>query len=521
MDAAFSRAFAASVEKTLTASQRRALVDRSAGLIDWGRAYLPQHFSCQPSTMHRWIAEKVHAARRERNQRINIVGPRGGAKSTIGTLANILRCAVEGTEPYIWILSESADQAVKHLADIKLELEENTQLARDYPEACGKGRIWRSNSIRLRNNVVIEAHGMGSAIRGKKNRQDRPTLIVCDDLQDPKCMLSADLRKKHWDWLQSTVLKAGDHRTNIVNLANAYHREAIGLRLCETPGWSSQVFSAIAKWPSDMGLWEQWAEIYCDMALPDPDAAARQFYDLHRSAMDAGAELLWPERESLYFLMCMWVVDRGAFEREKQSRPVNPADCEWPESYFDDRIWFEEWPRSWRVKTLALDPSKGRDARRSDYSAFVSLLVGTDGYLYVDADLARRDVSQIVTDGVELYRNFQPDAFGIEGNAWQDLLGDYFVDEFAKQGMHDARPWTLDNSTNKVVRIRSLGGYLSQRRIRFKAGSPGTRLLVSQLRDFPDKHSHDDGPDALEMADRLARRLLSGDNDIGPDRIEV
>jgi hypothetical protein len=48
---------------------------------------------------------------------------------------------------------------------------------------------------------------------------------------------------------------------------------------------------------------------------------------------------------------------------------------------------------------------------------------------------------------------------------------------------------------------------LSQRRIRFKGGSPGARRLVEQLRDFPNG-DHDDGPDALEMAIRLAGELL-------------
>ncbi len=45
--------------------------------------------------------------------------------------------------------------------------------------------------------------------------------------------------------------------------------------------------------------------------------------------------------------------------------------------------------------------------------------------------------------------------------------------------------------------------------MRFKSDSPGTRLLVDQLREFP-SGDHDDGPDALEMALRLAAEMLSG-----------
>jgi predicted phage terminase large subunit-like protein len=58
----------------------------------------------------------------------------------------------------------------------------------------------------------------------------------------------------------------------------------------------------------------------------------------------------------------------------------------------------------------------------------------------------------------------------------------------------------------KVVRIRRLTPYLAKRQIRFKAGSKGARLLVEQLRDFPNG-DHDDGPDALDQAVQLGREV--------------
>ena len=67
--------------------------------------------------------------------------------------------------------------------------------------------------------------------------------------------------------------------------------------------------------------------------------------------------------------------------------------------------------------------------------------------------------------------------------------------------------YTLNNHVNKLVRIRRLTPYLSRRIVRFKGDSPGARLLVEQMRDFPNA-DHDDGPDALEMAQRLASGLL-------------
>ena len=106
---------------------------------------------------------------------------------------------------------------------------------------------------------------------------------------------------------------------------------------------------------------------------------------------------------------------------------------------------------------MALDPSKGSDARRGDYSAFVMLGVDAQGLLYVEADLARRPTPQIVADGVELCRRFRPDVFGVEANQFQDLLGAEFAAEFLRQGMVGITPCSIENRINKAVRIRRLG----------------------------------------------------------------
>jgi predicted phage terminase large subunit-like protein len=450
-----------------------------------------------------------------RGMKVNLLGPRGGAKSTLGTLAFPLRAALERTEPYLWIVSDTKHQAQAHLENLKAELLDNPRLAQDYPEATGRGPVWRSGAIVLRNGVAIEAFGTGQRIRGRRRRAERPSLIVCDDLQNDGHIESAPMRRRSREWFHGTLLKAGTPRTNVLNLATALHREALAVQLHETPGWVSRIFRAIERWPENLALWEQWEAIYADVENPRAAEAARQFYTDRRAAMDAGAVVLWPEVEDLYTLMRMRAESgRTAFEREKQNAPVNPELCEWPESYFDASIWFDEWPRDLAVRTVALDPSKGSDARRGDYSAFVLLGVDARGMVYVEADLARRPVAQIVADGAALVERFRPDAFGVEVNQFQELLAAEFEAEFQRRGMLGVRPWPLDNRVNKLVRIRRLGPLLSGRRLRFKAGSGSTRLLVEQLRQFP-VADHDDGPDALEMAARLAGDLLAGADDDG------
>jgi predicted phage terminase large subunit-like protein len=421
-----------------------------------------------------------------------------------------LRAAVENREPYIWIVSDTIPQAHLHLDAVKSELLNNKRLAKAYPRSVGRGPTWRADLIELPNGPVIEALSTGQRVRGRRKNEHRPSLIVADDLQNDSHIASAKQREVSRQWFHGSLLRAGNQRTNIVNLATALHREALAMELLTAPGWIARRFPAIQNWPANMELWTEWESIYSDVDLPDAKQAARDFYERHRDAMEAGAVVLWPAEEDLYTLMQMRVESgRTAFEREKQGSPIDPDVCEWPEDYFADHIWCDAMPDALAIRSVALDPSKGSDSRRGDYSAYAMLGIDQAGVIYVEADMSRRATPQMVADGASLCMRFRPDAFGVEANQFQELLCNEFATEFARRGMGHIVPAAIHNRTNKLMRIRRLGPYLSQRRLRFVSKSASTRLLVDQLRDFP-AGAHDDGPDALEMALRLAEEVWHG-----------
>ena len=96
-----------------------------ATTLEWGRVLLPRHFAKAPSAMHEWLGAQLDSFRAQRGSKVNVVGPRGSAKSTIATLCYVLRAAVEGWEPYIWIVSDTIPQALLHLENVKSELAGN------------------------------------------------------------------------------------------------------------------------------------------------------------------------------------------------------------------------------------------------------------------------------------------------------------------------------------------------------------------------------------------------------------
>lgn len=187
---------------------------------------------------------------------------------------------------------------------------------------------------------------------------------------------------------------------------------------------------------------------------------------------------------------------------------------EWPADYFGSHLFFDDWPPDLRIRVLALDPSKGKADKSGDYSAFV--LLGWDGkQMWVDADLdngrpvepleSAPERRSIVEDGLQLFRAWGPQAFLVETNGFQSMVADALARAARERGLH-LPVYTIDNTVPKVQRIRTLGTFFAQRRIRVR-NSAGGRMLVAQLRDFP-VGDHDDGPDALHLAVEMLDVLL-------------
>lgn len=194
--------------------------------------------------------------------------------------------------------------------------------------------------------------------------------------------------------------------------------------------------------------------------------------------------------------------------------------AEWPGEWFGEELWFKDWPHdSIVLRVVALDPSKGKrkeeGAGGGDDSAFALLARDRSGTLWVEGDLDNlRPTTRIVTDGIALAARFERetggrlDGFGCETDQFQELLADLFVRESRAAGIMVPLYKMTTGGTPKEVRIRRLTPYLSQKQFRFR-DTPGTRRLVRQLQEFP-VGEHDDGPDALEYALRLAVHLWNG-----------
>jgi predicted phage terminase large subunit-like protein len=481
--------------------------NKRGGLCEWGQKYFPEYFTNQPCKMHRQLGKTLAALHTQRGSRFLKIAPRGSAKSVYTTFLDPLYAICESLEKYILILSDTYGQAVKHLKGIRAELEQNEHLAEMYPEACGEGPEWSDVGICTRNGVRIEPLGTGQKVRGRRERADRPTLIIVDDPQGDEAAYSAVQREHDWEWLTRGVFKAGGPETNIYIAGTQIHRDCIVGRLSAAPGWLIEVDKSLDPFPDRMDLWGTWEQIYCNVGNPNSIKEAQEFYAQNRVEMERGAGVLWPEREPLVSLMMLRAEGKSSFESEKQNNPIDPEKCEWPGLLDGDAIWFDQWPKDCEVKTIGVDP-KGKAAGRGDYAAVVQLAV-KENVLYVDAILEKFDTTALVQKIIDAQLLFNAAAVGIESDQFQFLVGEEVLRQSRIRNVMMPMVPVPTKGIPKPIRIRRLGPYISMRAVRFKKNSPGAVTLLRQLQDFPNA-DHDDGPDGMDMALQVALQMHQG-----------
>jgi len=455
----------------------------------------------------------------KRGARYAIAAPRGFAKSTIVGLQYVIYCICYKLEDFIVLTSSTSSQATDFLRHIKEEFEANERLKADFPEVCEVGGKlvpprWTQSEIITSNDVKVIALGTGQQLRGRRHKESRPSLIILDDIETDEAVENSDSRYKLEDWVNKTVLKAGDARTNVIIIGTLHHPASLLAKYTDSkqsPGWTSKVYKAITSYAVRVELWEKWKRILLGREAYNEEFgldAALAFYKKHESAMLEGVKLLWSDFKSYYDLMLMREQEGySSFDSEMQNEPINPRDCSFNMDeihYWDDEYESEEnLIRSMKREILfygAVDPSLGKEGKQSDYSAIIVVAWNSEnGKIYVlEADIARRSTDKTLSDILAHHLKREIVNLGFETNNFQEVLA-RDLNRLAREQRIRVCLKEVNNTGDKLARIQSLQPLIKSGVIMF---SRKHQILLEQLRYFP-KGPHDDGPDALEMVVRL------------------
>lgn len=164
-----------------------------------------------------------------------IISFRGSGKSTLITLSYSI-WAVLGIQKkkFVLIICHTQAQARYHMASLKYELEHNRLLKSDlgpFREDVGSGE-WAMSSVVFKNTGArIMVASVDQSVRGIRHRQDRPDLIILDDIEDMNSVRTFEGRNKTFDWFSREIIPLGDIGTRIIAVGNLLHEDSLMMQL--------------------------------------------------------------------------------------------------------------------------------------------------------------------------------------------------------------------------------------------------------------------------------------------------
>ena len=429
---------------------------------------------------------------------IAIAAPRGHAKSTAITFSYVLAAVLFRERNYVIILSDTEGQATLFLNDIKRELIENE----DIIQLFGIEKLEKDQEtdiiVRMTDGhrFRIQAKGSEQKVRGLKWRNQRPDLIVGDDLENDEIVMNPERREKFRRWMNGalipilarngvirivgTILHIDSYLENRMPRMNARHTVTEPLKTYSTNklgAWRSvkyrahdEDFSAIL-----------WPEMYDEKWLRDKRAA----YIADGQADIYNQEYLnYPIDES-----------RAMFRRSD----LLPIDEQTLLLIIQDRL-----PLHYYVGVdLAISQNK-----RADYSAFVVVGIDANNLMYVvEVIRARLDTKEIIDIIFEIQEKYQPNWFAIEKGTLEKAIGPIVEEEMFKRNLFIN--WEkLSPSPDKEEKARSIVGRVRVNGVRFMKENEWYPAFETELCQFP-RGQYDDQVDAFSMIGLSLLQLVS------------
>lgn len=290
--------------------------------------------------------------------------PRGSGKSSLSVVATIW-ALLYGHRRFVALIAATQDGACDLLEHIINDLEHNDLLANDFPESCypirridgitqrAAGQLLNGERTEIgitakelilptvkgscSSGARVKVAGITGRIRGLLVKQDgknlRPDLVLLDDVQTDESARSPKQVRDRLTTVNGAVLGlAGPGKTisGVMPITVIVKGDVADQVLDrEThPEWQGVRTKMLESEPTDLKLWEQYAEHRAiGMREGRGLADATAFYRANQIALDAGAKASWPERfnpneaSAIQSAMNLKIRDEYSFYAEYQNDP--------------------------------------------------------------------------------------------------------------------------------------------------------------------------------------------------------
>jgi len=203
---------------------------------DWVPNTFPQYAVYSFAEHHTEFWDWVWAIeKKKRPQPFVGIWPRGGGKSSSAEMAAVA-VAARRVRRYIWYCCETQEQADQHVTTIADMLESNI-IEKNHPTLAerelgkyGAAKAWRRNRLRT-PSMTIDAIGLDTARRGARVKEDRPDMMIFDDI-DSKHDSPRTINKKK-EVITTSLLPAGSVDLAVLMMQNLIHVDSVFSQLVD------------------------------------------------------------------------------------------------------------------------------------------------------------------------------------------------------------------------------------------------------------------------------------------------
>jgi len=438
------------------------------------------------------------------NKFVAIAAPRGHAKSTAISHTYGLAAVMFRQAPFLVIVSDTETQAVQFLNDIKMEINDNSDM-----QVLFGFKRWVKYT---ENDVVVEmndgyqfrilAKGSEQSLRGLKWNGMRPKLIICDDMENDELVMNKDRREKFFRWIYGALIPclAPDGKMRVVGTVlhmNSFLEEVM------PKDWQKTTKK------SDLKIWSE-----------DPKATWKSIkYKAHNEDFSA---ILWPDRydkakfsskrDELEWVRSDYYA-RGipdVYSQEYLNYPLDPTRAYFRRADFipiseKDFVEIEDKKKN-LTHYISVDLAIS-EKERADYSVFIVSGMDSDGTLYIqDVIRERFDGREIIDTIFALERKWKPEFIAIEKEKISKAIGPFLFEEMPKRNLF---PQIVEITPTKdlLTRARSIQGRMRAGLVKFNKKAEWYPTLEAEMSSFP-RASHDDQVASLAVLGLALERMV-------------
>jgi hypothetical protein len=212
------------------------------------QTFFPERFSMPfAENVHGKIFDLIDGP----SQKVAIAAPRGWGKTSIVALALIARWILFRHTGFVCYINKSHDAASLQTENLRRELVTNREIKaffgpfksrdvdnKEFDEVFSK-KAW------VAYDTLVWPRGSGQQVRGVLFKNDRPGLIVIDDLEDPEQIENEEYRRKQYEWLYADVIKSVPRigpnvsKWKIVYIDTLKHEDSVLQKLLDSDEWDS------------------------------------------------------------------------------------------------------------------------------------------------------------------------------------------------------------------------------------------------------------------------------------------